>query len=433
MRERQAVSRFAGALRCATVTMTDGEDSGTAEDFGRLHDHLMESYPVLHREYPPRTPGGMSLLFVLPGSDPKLKPLLLSAHQDVVPPGDPGLWTHPPFGGVVADGRIWGRGAVDYKIGLCGMLEAVESLLESGRKPVRGIVLAFGHDEEIGGEEGAEAVTASLERNGVRCIAAVDEGGYICSYPWAPGPAAVVAVAEKGYATVRIAAEAEQGHASVPVADSAVEAVSRAVCALQDRPMEPFVSLPVARLLSGTVPGDGPGYGQLARWPEANALLRTTSAPTVFRAGTRENVLPGRADALVNFRTVPGQTSSDVMAYVRKTLKGLPVTVTLDRGPSLSEPSALSPVEGKVWNAVTGSIAASFPGVPVLPGIFPAATDSRRYRRVCDAVYRFVPAHLGSRGIGLLHSVDESVSVADYLRAVRFYSALLERLCMQAG
>lgn len=424
-----AVSRFAGAIRCATVSTTGDGGFRSVSEFGRLHSHLRDSYPIIHREFPPVLPGGMSLLYLLPGRDAKLKPLLLSAHQDVVPAGDTDRWSYPPFSGVVSDGRIWGRGTVDYKIGLCGMLEAVEGLLREGKRPARGLVLAFGHDEEVGGEEGAEAITSALERDGVRCGMALDEGGYIYSYPWADGPVAVVAVAEKGYATVRLVARGRQGHASVPPDETAIDALSRAICALEDAPMDPVVSPPVERLLAGTFEGDGVERTDPARWPEANALLRTTSAPTVIRGGASENVLPGRAEAALNFRTVPGQTSSDVMDYVRKTIHGMPVTASLDRGPSLSEPSRMAPARGEMWEALSNAIAGSFRGIPVLPGVFPAATDSRRYRRVCDAVYRFVPAHLGPKGIGMLHSVDESVSVDDYMGAVRFYTALVRAVC----
>jgi len=427
-----AVERFARSLRFRTVSIEDGTDEGSRE-FLALHRHLERSFPTVHRSHPPRKPGDLSLLFRLPGEDRSLRPLLLTAHQDVVPAGDPGDWTSPPFAGEVVRGRVWGRGAVDYKIGLCGMLEAVEQLLLEGAVLRRGLLLAFGHDEEIGGAGGAERITALLEREGIRCCMALDEGGYIYSYPWARRPAAVVAVAEKGYATVVLSAPGVQGHASVPPAELAIEALSRAVCRLADHPMPVRLCPPAAALVEGTV-GDPaalePGSLEaLTQHPAANALLRTTAAPTMIGGGEAENVLPATATARINFRTVPGQTSHDVMEHVRKRLEGLPVRAELVRDASLSEPSDLSPASGFLWDAMKESIRHSFAGLEVYPGIFPAATDSRRYSRICDSVYRFVPARLGERGMGVLHSVDESVSVDDYLAAVGFYRALVRRIC----
>jgi len=426
------VERFAGSLRFRTVSMEDVTDEGRRE-FQALHRHLERSFPLVHSTFPPRKPGDLSLLFRIPGKDASLRPLLLTAHQDVVPAGDPEDWTRRPFRGEVAEGRVWGRGAVDYKIGLCGMLEAVEHLLREGTVLRRGLVLAFGHDEEIGGSRGAERITSLLEREGVRCCMALDEGGYIYSYPWARRPVAVVAVAEKGYATVVISARGVQGHASVPPGELAIEALSRAVCSLADRPMPVRLCPPAAALVEGTVGGAGAlepdSLEGLSVHPEANALLRTTGAPTVIGGGEAENVLPATAMARINFRTVPGQTSRDVMEHVRKCLEGLPVKAELVRDASLSEPSDISPASGSLWDALEESIRHSFPGLDVYPGIFPAATDSRRYSRICDAVYRFVPARLGPRGMGTLHSVDESVSVGDYLGAVDFYRALVRRVC----
>ena len=427
-----AVERFAGSLRFRTVSMGDATDEGRRE-FLALHRHLERSFPAVHGSFPPQKPGDLGLLFRIPGEDPSLRPLLLTAHQDVVPAGDAEDWTRPPFGGEVADGRIWGRGAVDYKIGLCGMLEAVEQLLREGAVFRRGVVVAFGQDEEIGGSRGAERITSLLEREGVRCCMALDEGGYIYSYPWAHRPAAVVAVAEKGYATVVLSAGGVQGHASVPPAELAITNLSRAVCRLADHPMPINLCRPAAVLVEGTS-GDPAALEPdsleaLSVHPEANALLRTTAAPTVIAGGRAENVLPSTASARINFRTVPGQTSLDVMEHVRKCLEDLPVKAELVRDASLSEPSDLSQDSGFLWDAVEDSIRRSFPDIDVYPGIFPAATDSRRYSRICDAVYRFVPARLGPRGMGVLHSVDESVSVDDYLRAVDFYRAVVERVC----
>ena len=420
-----AVARFARSLAYRTVS-SQRIHRELREEFLGLHRHLADSWPRLHSRFPPLKPAGLSLLYTIPGSNASLKPLLLSAHQDVVPSGDVTEWSHPPFGGDVEDGRVWGRGAIDYKIGVCGMLEAVEQLLCSGFRPRRALLLAFGHDEEIGGSAGAEAITRHLEAEGVRCSMALDEGGYIYSYPWADGPAAVVAVGEKGYATVALSARGRQGHASVPPREMAIELLSRAVCRISDNPMPVEACAPVMELLRSTGCADPT---EVDGWPEGRALIRSTAAPTVIEAGDKENVLPAMARALVNFRTVPGQSSEDVIQHLRSTLKDLPVKAELVCDASLSEPSKLAPTSGPFWQAMVDAAAASHPGMPVVPGVFPAATDSRRYGRICDCVYRFVPAALGNRGMSVLHSVDESVAIDDYLKAVVFYRKLVEEVC----
>ena len=171
--------------------------------------------------------GGASILLEWTGRSSEAKPILLTAHQDVVPAGE--NWSFDPFSGEIRDGSILGRGAVDYKCGYAGMLEACERLILKGFMPERTVFLAFGHDEEIGGLNGAKVITESLLQRGISCSSVLDEGGYV--YTNSRGvEEAVIATAEKGYATFQLTASAVQGHSSVPPERTAIGVLSRALC-----------------------------------------------------------------------------------------------------------------------------------------------------------------------------------------------------------
>jgi len=371
----------------------------------------------------PLTLGGASLLFEWSGTDPLLEPMLLTAHQDVVPADPDHGWKHHPFQGVLSRGRVHGRGALDFKCGYAGILEACESLLEEGFRPERTVYLAMGHDEETGGARGAGAIAGHLENMGVTCGMAVDEGGYIHRLPWRRDRVAMVGIAEKGYATFSLTAKAVQGHASVPPGETVADMIAMAVIALRNNPFPVNPPGELQPLLAST------GAAEVAVFPFGSALLRTTTAVTVMRAGEKENVLPAFGRILVNCRVIPGESIGTVERSLKALIDPLGLTVELIRDESLSEPSAVSPTDCAEYEAVKGAAIKCSGGLQVLPGIFVAATDSRHYSRVSRRVYRFLPVRLDERGVGMLHSVGESVSVRDYHSCVGFYSELIRSYC----
>lgn len=317
---------------------------------------------------------------------------MLTAHQDVVPPGEG--WSFEPFAGKVEGGRIWGRGAVDYKCGYAGMLEAASILLSGGFQPERTVYFAFGHDEEVGGALGAGGITEHLARNGVSLSSVLDEGGYIYGAPGSE--TAVVGLAEKGYATFRITAFGKQGHSSVPSKNTAIGTLSMAVSILEEE--------------NTGDPAD------------------TTFAPTMISGGEKENVLPGSASALVNTRPAPGSSVGKVDHRIRTLLEPLGVEVELLRGPSLSEPSRVSSDQSDDFRCLTTAARAVLgESMPLVTGVFPAATDSRRYGKLARNVYRFMPVRLGAGGLSVLHSPNESISEEDYANCVRFYGEYIAR------
>jgi carboxypeptidase PM20D1 len=353
--------------------------------------------------------GEASLLLFWRGTSPEAPPLMLTAHQDVVPPGN-GKWTFDPFSGTVSRGRVWGRGTIDYKCGFAGMLEACGQLLQGGFRPVRTVLLAFGHDEEVGGMNGAESITRRLSSMGTRCSSVLDEGGYI--HTGGSGEeTAVTGIAEKGYASFRLVSEAVQCHASVPPERTAIGGLARAISILENLD---FNDPPLPESLRGAM------------------FTGTTLATTMISGGCKENVLPGRAEATVNTRPGPLSSVDSVFRSISTAVSCTGVEVELLDNASVSEPSGIADTETGDFGHLQDSIATVLgPSIPRVTGVFPAATDSRRYGRIADNTYRFLPVRLGEKGIGALHSIDESIAIEDYLNCVGFYAEYIRRASVE--
>ena len=206
--DRGAIAkRLSEAIQLPTVSFESPTTSNT-EPFEKLHVLLANSFPLVHSQLGKEIINGLSLLYTWQGRDPRLKPILLMAHMDVVPvdPASEKTWTRPPFSGQLDDGYVWGRGAMDDKASVLGILEAVERLLAEGFQPARTIYLAFGHDEEIGGKNGAARIAATLAARHVQLEYVLDEGMNILAgiIDGVAAPVALIGVAEKGYLSIEL-------------------------------------------------------------------------------------------------------------------------------------------------------------------------------------------------------------------------------------
>jgi carboxypeptidase PM20D1 len=234
--------RLAGALRIQTVSYDEdiehAEPSSSGAAFDELHDYLRAQFPLVHDRLQRESVGQHSALFTWSGRDPGRPPLLLLGHLDVVP-ADATRWTHAPFSGRVADGYVWGRGAIDDKLVSVALLEATEQLLRKGFEPEQTIYIALGHDEEIGGYTGAHAIAALLAERGVHAEAVIDEGLAITEgiLEGIDVPVALIGIAEKGFLNVELIATGEGGHSSMPPRQTAVGILSAAIARLQEHPM----------------------------------------------------------------------------------------------------------------------------------------------------------------------------------------------------
>ena len=438
--ENAAAQRLAAAVRLRTISL-DGEAAANAAEFRKLHALLKKSFPRAHAVLKRETVNELSLLYAWPGSDAAAKLIMLMAHQDVVPiaHGTERDWKADPFAGEIRDGFVWGRGAWDDKANLFAIFEAVETLAAAGFKPRQTVYIVAGHDEEIGGQQGAKAVAELLKSRGVQLEFVLDEGLLITEgvLKGLDKPVALVGTAEKGYLTLALGAKAVPGHSSMPP-HTAIGMLSAALARLEDRQMPAAIRGVAAEMFDTLAPEMG-GLNrallsnlwlfgpvvkaQLEKAASTNAMLRTTTALTVVQAGNKENVLPGLAEAKVNFRILPGDSIEGVTAHVKATVANEAIAVA--RSGHGNEPTAISPSSASGYRLINRTIRELFPGTVVAPGLMIAATDSRHMAPIADAIYRFSPVRAKSEDLPRFHGTNERISVANHAELIRFYHRLL--------
>lgn len=434
--------KLAGAVRLQTVSSQE-DPAQNEQEFRKLHAWLEQQFPLVHQKLKREEVGGLSLLYTWQGTDPKAKPIALMAHQDVVPiaPGTEAKWQQPPFSGARKDGFVWGRGAWDDKANLIAELQAVEMLLAAGFQPRQTVYLAFGADEEVGGLRGASQIVKLLQQRGVRLDFVIDEGLLITEgiLPGLKPPTALIGVAEKGFLSVAMKVDATPGHSSMPPPEgsSAIAMMSAALDRLEHDQL-PGGLRGVAREMFDTIAPEMSGvqrvvlsnlwlFGplvqkQLAHAASTNAMMRTTTALTVVQAGNKDNVLPGEARAIVNFRLLPGDTREAVMEHVRKDTGPQFELTTL---PGSADPSPVSPTQSASYQTINRTVRSLFPGTVVAPGLMIGATDSRHFAAISDHVYRFSPVRARPEDLPRFHGTNERISEANLGELVRFYYQLL--------
>ena len=441
--EKAAGESLAAAVRAKTISSAT-DAALNADQFEALHAHLQARYPKLHAALKREVVAGLSLLYTWPGSDPAAKPILLMAHQDVVPvaPGTEKDWQAEPFAGTIRDGFVWGRGAWDNKANLVSQMEAIEMLVASGFKPKRTVYLAFGADEEAGGLRGAKAIAKLLADRQVKLDFVIDEGLLITEgvLPGLKAPAAIVGIAEKGYMSVAIGVPATPGHSSMPPPSgtSAIAVMSAALSQIEDKQFPPRIQ-GVAREMFETVAPEMSGFGrvalsnlwlfgpvvrkQLEAGASTNAMLHTTTALTIVNAGNKENVLPGRAEATVNFRLLPGDTRESVMAHVKQAVAN--DRVELKMLPGATEPSKVAPTDSASYRLIERTVRELFPGTVVAPGLMIGGTDSQHFEIVADHIYKFSPVRAKAEDLPRFHGTNERITTANLADLIRFYHRLV--------
>lgn len=436
-----AAARLAGAVRIQTISWDDKPDA-SGDAFLELHDYLEKTFPNAHRVMKREKVGKFSLLYTWEGSDKSLKPAMLMGHQDVVPiaPGTEQNWQHPPFSGDIADGFIWGRGAWDDKSSLVSYLEAVEMLAASGAQPKRTLMIASGHDEEVGGLRGAREIAALLDSRGVKLEFVIDEGMIVTTgvVPTITKPVALIGLAEKGYVTLSVTAEGAPGHSSMPSKDSVIGAVASGLEKLQANPMparldgvarQSFEQLapemaPMNRFVLSNLWLTKPlATSVLAQSGGANALIRTTTALTVFNAGSKENVLPGKAEALVNFRIAPGDSIASILDHARYVV-GNPLLKVAVYGHS-REASPVSPSDSAAYRLIEKTMRETLPDAVIAPGLVIAGTDSRNMAPLTQNIYRFIPVRAGPGDLARFHGTNERIGVDNYAELIAFFHRLI--------
>ncbi|MBK7686110.1 MAG: M20 family peptidase [Rhodocyclaceae bacterium] len=438
-----AAKRLSAAVQIPTISYGFANPPG-GNRFPDLHKLIEDSFPLVHKTLKREVVAGSSLLYTWEGSDNSLPPILLSAHQDVVPiePGTEEKWTHPPFSGQISDGFVWGRGTLDNKQMVMASLEGIECLIAEGFKPKRTILLAFGHDEELGGPLGAHAIADLLSERKVKALFSIDEGQAILEgvVPGASRPIAQIGLSEKGFMTLQLRAVAPGGHSSMPPPHTAVGKLGHAIAQLEANQMPASLAGPGGDAMRSTAPAlpfatrlvmantwlFGPiVIKQLSGAPSTNALIRTTTAPTIIKGGVKENVLPSEATAIVNFRLAPGDTIATVKAHVERVIANPDVTVTEGGSHPPTEATPTADKSNPGFALISQAIRGVEPSALITPGLVMAGTDSKHYTRVSSATFYFCPVRFGPDDLKRPHATDERIGIANYGEIISFYVNLI--------
>jgi carboxypeptidase PM20D1 len=441
-----ATQHFSQALMFPTISYDDRSNFDAAA-FRDFRDFLQSTYPLVHANATQTIVNDYSLVYQLPGSDPALEPVLFMGHMDVVPIEEitRDQWTYPPFSGTVTDGVIWGRGSVDDKFTVIALMEAMELLLSEGVRPQRSIYLSFGHDEEVGGKDGAAKVAEYFQNEGITFDYVMDEGGVVIEgmMEGLDRPLAVIGVSEKGYVNLVLTVNAPGGHSSQPPEQTAVGIMSRAIVRVEDNPFpasldyikQTFAAIGAwmpfgKRLAMGNLWLFSPVVESVMLNNQGDAAgIRTTTAATMVTGSPKSNILPTRATAIINFRILPGETVETVKQRVIGLIDDDRVVVTDEFG---GNPSPVSPTDSRGFKLISKTIRGMDENILVAPYMVRGGTDSKYFYSVSPNVYRFMMIRVDPETIKYVHGIDEHVAVEDYLEAIRFYYHLV-RQSMGAG
>jgi len=438
---KAAAERLGQSIRFKTISYSVDHPVEKAA-FESLHNFIDQSFPLVKQHLKKEVIGGYSLLYTWEGSDPSLKPIVLMGHQDVVPVEQEteDQWEHPPYSGKIVNGAIWGRGSLDDKVSVIGILEAAEHLLKRNFEPKHTLIFAFGHDEEIGGDHGAGEIVKHLKSSNISPLFTLDEGMVVVKdiMPGIEDPIAFIALAEKGYLTLELTAKAEGGHSSLPPRATAVGKISRAIARIEEnRPpaalkspasdmletLAPHMPLSLKAVISNRWLLDGVLVGELEKSKTTNAMVRTTTAATIINGGTKDNVLPSMAKATINFRLLPGDTIDDIKAHVLAVVADPDVTVEIKQG---NNPSKVSSMDNDAYGMIAKTIREVLPDVLISPGLMLAGSDSKHYEEIAENSYRFIPMRFGPDDIARVHGTNERILVDNYGEIIRFYIRLME-------
>lgn len=430
------------AIQFETVSKKDSLTFYNNE-FRKFKAFLKQSYPSVFSTCTEIPFKSNAICLKWEGQNPNLKPNLFMAHQDVVPANhEKAKWNFPPFGGHIKEGKIYGRGTLDDKSSLIGLLEAAEYAIKNHFEPKRTTYFVFGDDEETNGS-GAKEIAKWFMTNKINFEFILDEGPGVALdlVEEVTKPIAFIGIAEKGYATAELTVDQESGHSSMPTKRTAIGQLSQAIANIENHPFRAhyhglakrtFNELSTAMdfskkfvfknswLFSGLI------KKVLSKKNTTNALIRTTSATTLFSAGEAENVLPHKATALINFRLIPGDSIQDIVPYLNRVIKNPNVKVSLKGEAVNASPVAKKRSLG--YKAIEKSCNEIFPKAIVAPLLVIGATDSRHFNLTSNTILRFIPLQFTNADLETVHGFDESIDIKNYHNMIRFYIRLFQNL-----
>ncbi len=435
------VEHFQQAIRIATISK-DYPAAVTPEPFLAFHQLLSDSFPTVHSFAERTIINDYSLVYKFAGSQKDLKPVLFMGHMDVVPVDDETLdkWTHAPFAGTIADAQIWGRGAIDDKSTVMALMEAMELSLTHGKRPKRTVYFSFGHDEEIGGSQGAKKVAEYFAEQGVSFEFVLDEGGLILDgvIDTVDQPVAIIGIAEKGFVNIRLVAERPGGHSSMPPENTGPGILAQAIVKLEENKFP--ATLEYTNIMFdaiGYFANTSTKFAMANQWltaplviqsmlskPNTAAGLRTTTAATMLKGSSKSNILPTRATATVNFRIIPGETAETVLARVKSIIDDPRITYEVFMS---NNPSSISSTDSLGFRLIEQTIREFNDDALVAPYLVMGGTDSRYFYPLTDSVYRFLMIRLDPSTMGIVHGIDERISIDNYIMGIQYFYELLRK------
>lgn len=438
--EEKAISSLAELIRYKTVSYKDSSLENE-EEFEGLISALPRLFPRVFEKCSFTRLENRALLFKWNGSEPTDEATVLMSHYDVVPVDEAG-WDVAPFDGIIKDGFLWGRGAVDTKATLNGVLSACEHLISKGFTPKTDIYLAFSGNEEINGE-GAPTIVDYFEKNNIKIGLVVDEGGAVVSnvFPGVDEPCAVVGVAEKGMMNVSYSVKSSGGHASAPAPHTPIGLLSKACCDIENNPFKFRLTPPVREMFDTLGRHSTFVYKMIFSnlWlfsgvlnmickksgGEINALVRTTVAFTQATGSSAPNVIPPEASIVSNIRLNPMDSSRSALEYLKKTVNNDKVEISAY---NVTEPSRISRTDCEEYKKVARAIRSTWQGALVTPYLMVQCSDSRHYGKLSDKVYRFSAMDLTKEERASVHGNNERVHLSAITDAVKFYISLISQL-----
>lgn len=442
----RAAKNLATAISIPTISYPEKERVDFTQ-FEKFHKFLEEAYPLIHKNLTKEIVCEASLMYCWKGTRSDLEPIALLAHQDVVPisEGTEQDWEHPPFEGHNDGEFIWGRGALDMKNHLIGVMEAVETLLEEGFTPERDVYLLFGQDEEVvaSAESGARNMMETLKSRGIHLDSVLDEGGAILPVnvkgvlenKYLVG----VGIAEKGYTDIEISVNAKGGHSSQPPKHSALGDLANVIKDLEDHQFKaelmPFVeelfsglgrncTFP-ARLITCNIPYLKPLIkGVMTQIAPAASLVRTTTGVTMAQGSPAANVLPQKATVTVNFRQMPGTTVEDVVNHIRKVCRNKDIEIKVAKA---KEASKFSPTDSRAFKIIEELCMQECPDNIVAPYLVMGGTDACNYEPICENIYRYAPYKVTVSLLRCTHGTNERIPVSAVEPGVAFFKRYIRR------
>lgn len=423
------------AITYKTISFSEEAVPDSTAFFG-FHRFLAKTFPLTHANLTLEKINDYSLLYKWEGSDASKKPVIFLSHQDVVPVDEPTLadWEAGPFEGKISDTHIIGRGTMDDKGTLIGLLEAVEKLLEESYRPSRTIYLAAGHDEEVGGANGAAAIAKHLKAKGVQAAMTIDEGGFLAEgmVPGVDKTVAMVNLAEKGFASFKLIVQTNGGHSSQPPRENTIGMLAQAIVDLENNQLPYKLVKPIDYQLE-YMGAELPFFKKMAfanPWLFKKPILKalnahTTTAPTIIGGGVKNNVIPTVAEATINFRILPGETIKSVQAHIESVISD---KIKVEPVGFLTNPSPVSSIDSEAFKTLEQVIRNMFPNSIVVPGLVGGGTDARYFYDLSDDVYRFYPIRIGPDSMTRFHGIDEKISKDNYREIIEFTYHLIKKL-----